>query len=132
MNDSIDGAFDRPRRHTPTAFVIAAWPHVRRVANGSSRRRFYRDLAEHARTLGLVMGQAGGWCVFLGAERVCTARHRHDVLAWLVDDERTHRIDAVRTMGSAYELYRAVDPRVARAGSKAALCWLHFVAGSVR
>lgn len=132
MNDSIDSYFDRPRRHTPTAFAIAAWPRVRSVANGRSRRRFYRDLAEHSRTLGLVMGQAGGWCAFLGAERVCTARHRHDLLAWLVDDERTKCVETYRTMASAYEFCRAKDPSIACAGRKAVGCWLRFVAGSVQ
>lgn len=85
-----DYPFVKPRRHPNCLFLVV---HLRGAPCRRLRRAFFARMHAEARRLGVVLSHKLGVCLLFGAERICTSAHRHQMVAWLIDQPEVATVD---------------------------------------
>ncbi|HQQ71813.1 MAG TPA: hypothetical protein PLL92_16085 [Alicycliphilus sp.] len=85
-----DYPFVKPRRHPNCLFLVV---YLRGAPCRRQRRAFFARMHAEARRLGVVLSHKLGVCLLFGAERICTSAHRHQMVAWLIDQPEVATVD---------------------------------------
>lgn len=138
-----DFPFVKPRRH-PNCLILVV--HLCGAPSRRYRRAFFARMHAEARRLGVVLSHKIGLYLLFGAERICTSAHRHQMVAWLIDQpevarvevgELTHLADvfqkASRASGSkvptSSEERAAAQALMLRVATGAVAQWTHYLVG---
>lgn len=83
---------------------------LRPMRSSRRYRGFFECLRLHAREQGLLMAHRYGICIFFGAERICAAAHRRDLVNWLIDRPEVKEVHVYGLM----HLRHLTHPQLAR------------------